>query len=64
MTYYYVSREGEYFAGIPARDITDEEYVALNKEQRRLVRESGLYQRADNRRKKKEILVEVNDDAN
>lgn len=35
--------DGGYLDGIPARDLTDEEYDALTREQKRDVRRSGLY---------------------
>ena len=35
---------GNYLDGIPARDLTDEEYDALTREQKRDVRRSGLYE--------------------
>lgn len=39
-----VYEEGfEFLEGIPARTLDDEEYEALDTEQKRLVRSSGLY---------------------
>ncbi len=35
--------KGEYFGGIPARNLTDEEYDALTTEQKKTVRESDIY---------------------
>jgi hypothetical protein len=33
----YVNRSGEYYAGIPARDLTDDDWERLSEEQRALV---------------------------
>lgn len=35
--------EGEFHPGIPSRDLSDEDYDALDTEQRALVRKSPLY---------------------
>jgi hypothetical protein len=35
--------EGEFHPGIPSRDLTEEDYEALDTEQRALVRKSPLY---------------------
>ena len=40
----YVGRNGEYHAGIPARDLSPEDWAALDAEQRKLVRASALYE--------------------
>lgn len=40
----YVGKNGEYFAGIPMRDLTEEDWSALDAEQRKLVRSSALYE--------------------
>jgi hypothetical protein len=39
----YKGKHGEYHHGIPGRDIDEDEYQALDADQRKLVRESGLY---------------------
>lgn len=36
--------EGEFHPGIPARDLEDDEYRALDADQRRIVRSSALYE--------------------
>lgn len=39
----YKGDGSEFYAGIPARNLDEEEYQALDVEQRKLVRESPLY---------------------
>lgn len=39
----YTSKEGEHFMGIPARDLTDEEFAALSDEQKAMLAESKFY---------------------
>lgn len=36
-------RPDEFYAGIPNKDLTEEEYQALTVEQRKVVRDSGLW---------------------
>jgi hypothetical protein len=36
-------REDEFYPGIPARSLTEDDYDALDTDQKRLVREGGLY---------------------
>lgn len=45
---------GEFYEGIPARDLTDVEYAALTDEQRRLVDSGKLYERVPEKRAPKE----------
>ncbi len=45
---------GEYYYGIPARDLTEAEYAALSEEQRRLVDSGKLYERVPDKRASKE----------
>lgn len=40
----YVGKHGEYFADIPMRDLTEEDWAALDADQRKLVRSSSLYE--------------------
>lgn len=40
----YVGKNGEHFAGIPMRDLTEEDWSALDADQRKLVRQSSLYE--------------------
>jgi hypothetical protein len=35
--------DGQFIEGIPARDLTDEEFQALSQDKQELVRRSGLY---------------------
>jgi hypothetical protein len=37
-------RPDDYFNGIPNRDLTEDEYRALDADQRKVVRESGLWE--------------------
>lgn len=39
----YTGKAGEYIAGIPARDLTTEDYNSLDNDQRATVRKSPLY---------------------
>lgn len=39
----YTGKHGEYIAGIPARNLTDEDWSDLTKEQRKAAIDSGLY---------------------
>lgn len=39
----YTSKQGEYIAGIPARDLDEDDWAALTKEQRKDALASGLY---------------------
>jgi hypothetical protein len=39
--------DGAYFQGIPARDLTDEEFAALPAEQQQILLDSGLYAPAE-----------------
>ncbi len=39
----YKGDGGEYLAGIPARNLDEDDYQALDAEQRKAVRESSLY---------------------
>lgn len=41
--YKYTSKQGEYLTGIPARNLTDEDWAELSKEQRKAALDSGLY---------------------
>lgn len=50
----YKGKEGEFFNDIPARDLDDEEYEALTTEQKKLVRESEIYEVIPVREVKKE----------
>lgn len=43
MTIKYTGKHGEYLFGIPARNLTDEEWSDLTKEQRKAAIDSGLY---------------------
>lgn len=43
----YTSKHGEYIAGIPARDLDDDDWAALTKEQRKDALASGLYVKPD-----------------
>lgn len=45
---------GNYYNGIPARDLTDSEYAALSPEQKRLVDSSKLYELVPSKRAPKE----------
>lgn len=47
----YVSKAGEFVNGIPAHDLSAEEYAALDKDQRAIVRDSPLYDYAGYREK-------------
>lgn len=40
----YTGDGSEYLNGIPARNLSDEEYEALDREQKHAVRTSGLYE--------------------
>lgn len=42
MTYRY-NGSGNYISGIPARDLTDDEFNALPESQQKAVKKSGLY---------------------
>lgn len=39
----YTSKDGAFVVGVPARDLDEDEYAALDTEQKRTVRSSGLY---------------------
>ena len=43
MTIKYTGKHGEYLTGIPARNLTDEDWSELTKEQRKVAIDSGLY---------------------
>jgi hypothetical protein len=43
----YVGRGGEFLHGIPARDLTEEDWAGLTKEQREMVEVSLLYKKAE-----------------
>lgn len=43
MTIKYTGKHGEYLTGIPARNLTDEDWSELSKEQRKAAIDSGLY---------------------
>ncbi len=45
---------GEFYEGVPARDLSNEEYAALTDEQRRLVNSGKLYERVPEKRAPKE----------
>lgn len=47
MTTKYVGKQGEYLPGIPARNLTDEEWDELSKEERKAAVASGLYVKPD-----------------
>lgn len=48
IAYRYVRNEhGYHFPGIPARDLTQDEFDALSDEDKRNVTESGVYEEAD-----------------
>ncbi len=40
----YIGQNGEYFLGIPKRDLTDEEFTALSQADQALVLNSSVYQ--------------------
>lgn len=42
----------EYLTGVPARDLQDDEYDALDRRQRAAVRDSGLYKMSEPKSKK------------
>ena len=60
MTVRYVGK-GHYFQGVPARDLTDEEWDALPKRRQERLLASGLYEKVRTRRV---IPVEEVDDGN
>lgn len=43
MTIKYTGKQGEYITGIPARNLTDDDWSDLTKEQRKMAIDSGLY---------------------
>lgn len=47
----YKGKEGEFFNDIPKRDLDEEEYEALTTEQKKLVRESEIYEVLPERKK-------------
>lgn len=47
MTAYKYAGAGEYHGGIPARDLTAEEFAALDKDQQATVKASTLYEAVD-----------------
>lgn len=44
VTYKYVGN-GDYLFGVPARDLTKDEFDALNDEQKDAVKKSGVYEK-------------------
>jgi hypothetical protein len=40
----YVGKQGEYLADIPMRDLTEDDWSALDADQRKLVRASAIYE--------------------
>ncbi len=44
MTYKYVSPSGEFIEGIPARDLSDEEFAVLTADQQEVVAGSNAYE--------------------
>lgn len=40
----YIGKNGEHYGGIPARDLTAEDWALLDSEQRKLVKRSPLYE--------------------
>jgi hypothetical protein len=40
---HWKGKDGQFLNGVPARSLSDDEYAALDKEQRAAVRDSGLY---------------------
>lgn len=40
----YVGKHGEYHVDIPMRDLTEEDWSALDADQRKLVRASAIYE--------------------
>ena len=53
MKFRYIGN-GEFYEGVPARDLTDEDYAALTDEQCRQVDTGRLYERAPEKRAPKE----------
>lgn len=54
---------GGYFAGIPARDLTQEEWDALTGEQQKMALDSGLYTPNGSAKEKKAIVTAATDKA-
>lgn len=46
VAYRYVATGGEHFVGIPQRDLTHDEFDALNDENKENVTKSGIYEEA------------------
>jgi len=46
VVYTYQGQENEYYTGIPARDLTEEDVAALTDEQRELIEAGTLYEPA------------------
>lgn len=44
-------KERSWLPNVPARDITDEEYQKMDEETKRLIKESGLYELVNEKKK-------------
>jgi len=49
IVFHFTGQENEYYSGIPARDLTEEDVAALTDEQRVLLDEGTLYERVAQR---------------
>jgi hypothetical protein len=47
----FKGQEGYFYNGVPARDLSEEEYEELTEEQKRMVRTGPLYTMVDNTKK-------------
>lgn len=54
---------GNYYQGIPARDLTEDEWEAISRRKRKRLVELGLYREQAKRKVKEKVDVEVKENA-